>query len=90
MRTYHLREGQIVRVVDGPFTGFCGEVKEVEGEGVVGKQPDIPPGEWHEYNSFCVLESFEGSMEGTYLMQRPDGELFYVVIPRFPLRALSN
>ena len=67
-----------------------GEVKEVEGEGVVGKQPDIPPGEWHEYNSFCVLESFEGSMEGTYLMQRPDGELFYVVIPRFPLRALSN
>lgn len=67
-----------------------GEVKEVEGEGVVGKQPVIPPGEWHEYNSFCVLESFEGSMEGTYLMQRPDGELFYVVIPRFPLRALSN
>ena len=30
MRTYHLREGQIVRVVDGPFTGFCGEVKEVD------------------------------------------------------------
>ena len=29
MRTYHLREGQIVRVVDGPFAGFCGEVKEV-------------------------------------------------------------
>jgi transcription antitermination factor NusG len=28
MRTYRLREGQIVRVVDGPFTGFCGEVKE--------------------------------------------------------------
>ena len=30
MRTYHLREGQIVRVVDGPFAGFCGEVKEVD------------------------------------------------------------
>jgi transcriptional antiterminator NusG len=30
MRTHHLREGQIVRVVDGPFTGFCGEVKEVD------------------------------------------------------------
>ena len=30
MRTYHPREGQIVRVVDGPFTGFCGEVKEVD------------------------------------------------------------
>jgi hypothetical protein len=30
MRTYRLREGKIVRVVDGPFTGFCGEVKEVD------------------------------------------------------------
>jgi transcription termination/antitermination protein NusG len=32
MRTYHLREGQIVRVVEGPFTGFRGEVKEVDEE----------------------------------------------------------
>jgi transcription termination/antitermination protein NusG len=30
MRTYHPREGQIVRVVNGPFAGFCGEVKEVD------------------------------------------------------------
>ena len=30
MRTYRRREGQIVRVVDGPFTGFRGEVKEVD------------------------------------------------------------
>ncbi|HET7122903.1 MAG TPA: KOW motif-containing protein [Bradyrhizobium sp.] len=30
MKTYHPREGQLVRVVDGPFTGFCGEVKEVD------------------------------------------------------------
>jgi transcriptional antiterminator NusG len=30
MRTYRPREGQIVRVVDGPFTGFRGEVKEVD------------------------------------------------------------
>ncbi len=67
-----------------------GEVKEVEGEGVVGSQPEISPGRFHEYNSFCVLESFEGTMEGTYLMQRPNGERFNVVIPKFTLRALSN
>ncbi len=68
----------------------AGEVKEVEGEGVVGSQPTIAPGHWHEYNSFCVLESFEGSMEGTYLMQRPGGEQFHVTIPKFTLRALAN
>ena len=67
-----------------------GEVKEVEGEGVVGKQPIIPPGESHEYSSFCVLESFEGSMEGTYTMVRPNGDRFTVVIPKFTLRAGAN
>ena len=66
------------------------EVKEVEGEGVVGSQPSIPAGEWHEYSSYCVLATFEGSMEGSYLMQRPNGELFHAVIPRFSLRALTN
>ncbi len=67
-----------------------GEVKEVEGEGVVGKQPLIEPGEAHEYSSYCVLETFEGSMEGTYLMRRPGGDMFEVTIPRFILRASAN
>ena len=67
-----------------------GDVKEVEGEGVVGKQPVIAPGGAHEYNSYCVLETFEGTMEGTYQMLRRNGEIFYVVVPRFTLRALSN
>ena len=66
------------------------EVKEVEGEGVVGKQPLIGPGEAHEYSSYCVLETFEGTMEGTYLMQRSDGDMFEVTIPRFVLRASAN
>jgi ApaG protein len=67
-----------------------GRVEEVEGEGVVGKQPTIAPGTAHEYNSFCILETFEGSMEGTYLMQKASGEYFRVAIPRFTLRAMAN
>lgn len=67
-----------------------GDTKEIEGEGVVGKQPVIVPGEAHEYNSFCVIESFEGVMEGRYLMRRPNGETFYIAIPKFTLRALAN
>ena len=67
-----------------------GRVEEVEGEGVVGKQPVIPPGEFHEYNSFCVLDSFEGTMEGTYLMHRANGEYFRATIPKFVLRAAAN
>lgn len=67
-----------------------GDVKEVEGEGVIGKQPIIKPANAHEYNSFCVLETFEGHMEGTYLMKRENGEQFRVKIPRFTLRAAAN
>jgi len=67
-----------------------GESKEVEGEGVVGRQPLIAPGSAHEYNSYCVLETFEGTMEGTYLMLRSNGETFRVTIPRFILRAAAN
>ena len=67
-----------------------GKVQEVEGEGVVGNQPVIESGGFHEYNSFCILETFEGSMEGSYLMQRPNGERFKAVIPRFNLRAAAN
>ena len=67
-----------------------GRIQEVEGDGVVGKQPIIPPGGVHEYNSFCVLATFEGSMEGSYLMQRSDGERIRVAIPLFNLRAAVN
>ncbi len=67
-----------------------GRVEEVEGEGVVGKQPTIPPGEAHEYNSYCILETFEGTMEGTYLLRRETGEYFRAAIPRFTLRAAAN
>ncbi len=67
-----------------------GKIEEVDGEGVVGKQPAIAPGESHTYNSFCILETLEGFMEGTYMMRKKDGTTFDVTIPRFTLRAMSS
>ncbi|MBP1654625.1 MAG: Co2+/Mg2+ efflux protein ApaG [Bacteroidetes bacterium] len=72
------------------ITDGHGDVKEVQGEGVVGLQPRIAPGAIHEYNSFAILETFEGSMEGSYRMVRPSGEEFDIAIPRFTLRAAAN
>lgn len=57
----------------------------VDGDGVVGEQPFLAPGESHEYKSFCVLHSPVGYMEGYYTFARPDGELFKVEVPRFEL-----
>lgn len=67
-----------------------GKTEQVDGEGVIGKQPVIGPGHSHEYNSFCILETMEGFMEGTYQMRRKDGSLFEISIPRFTLRAAAN
>lgn len=72
------------------ITHDTGKVEEVEGEGVIGKQPVIAPGKTHDYNSFCILESLEGFMEGTYLMKRSNNETFKINIPRFVLRAMAN
>lgn len=67
-----------------------GKTEEVQGDGVIGKQPLIDPGSSHEYNSYCILETMEGSMDGSYMMQRTNGEEFSVVIPLFSLRAMAN
>lgn len=59
-------------------------VREVEGEGVVGQQPTLEPGEFHEYVSGCNLKTEMGKMKGTYLMERVvDGSKFRVTIPEF-------
>ena len=64
-----------------------GEDTEVQGEGVVGEQPTIGPGSVHEYQSFCVLKSPSGYMEGHYHFVRPDDSDFDAKIPRFYLDA---
>ena len=64
-----------------------GEDTSVAGDGVVGEQPLIVPGGVHEYQSFCVLKSGSGFMEGEYRFQRADATRFDAVIPRFDLSA---
>jgi ApaG protein len=64
-----------------------GDDSEVDGEGVVGKQPYLAPGAQHRYESFCVLRSPVGYMEGHYTFVRPGGERFEVPVPRFHFAA---
>lgn len=67
-------------IVDGE-----GNRHEVDGEGVVGQQPELSPGEVFTYSSFCPLGTPRGTMEGRYTMQAADGERFEVEIGRFYL-----
>jgi len=63
-----------------------GAVREVEGEGVVGQQPVLEPGDAHQYVSGCNLKTGLGKMRGTYQMERvADGRVFTVDIPEFTL-----
>jgi ApaG protein len=62
--------------------------REVEGEGVVGQQPVLEPGQSHQYVSGCNLKSGIGKMVGSYLMERIiDGHKFSVNIPAFTMVA---
>jgi len=68
------------------ITNASGHVEEVNGEGVVGEQPVIEPGEAFEYTSGCPLTTPFGSMHGEYQMVNRNGEQFDVAIPAFVLR----
>ena len=61
------------------------EVREVEGEGVVGEQPVIAPRQVFSYSSWCVLPTPSGWMRGTYSMVATGGETLIVPIPAFSL-----
>jgi ApaG protein len=67
------------------ITDAGGAREEVVGEGVVGRQPHLAPGEEFEYTSFCVLRTPHGSMRGTYRMVRADGSTFDARIAPFAL-----
>lgn len=67
------------------ITDQNGQTDEVHGEGVVGEQPRLRPGDTYEYSSGCPLDTPSGIMFGHYGMATDAGETFSVAIPAFSL-----
>lgn len=67
------------------ITDANGKVQEVRGEGVVGEQPHLNPGESFRYTSGTVLDTPVGSMQGSYDMVDSQGNHFDATIPAFSL-----
>ena len=77
LRTAQLRTRHWI-ITDGR-----GSVEEVRGDGVVGEQPRLNPGQTFQYTSGCVLTTSVGTMHGTYRMWRDDGSYFDATIAPF-------
>lgn len=67
------------------ITDANGKIQEVRGEGVVGEQPHLQPGEGFRYSSGAVLETPVGAMHGRYQMKTDDGDRFFAPIAPFTL-----
>ncbi|MDQ3296479.1 MAG: Co2+/Mg2+ efflux protein ApaG [Myxococcota bacterium] len=67
------------------ITDGRGTVEEVRGDGVVGEQPRLSPGQSFQYTSGCVLTTSVGTMQGSYRMWRDDGSYFDAAIAPFSL-----
>ena len=67
------------------ITDGNGKVKEVRGDGVVGEQPYLVPGQGFRYSSGAILETPVGSMQGSYRMHADNGDRFDAPIPPFTL-----
>lgn len=67
------------------ITDANGKIQEVKGQGVVGEQPYLRPGEAFRYTSGAVLDTAVGTMRGSYQMVSDDGSRFDAEIPAFTL-----
>ncbi len=67
------------------ITDGKGAIEEVRGDGVVGEQPRLEPGESFQYTSGCVLPTPVGEMHGSYRFWRDDGTYFDATIAPFSL-----
>ncbi len=72
------------------ITDARGTVEEVRGDGVVGEQPHLEPGQSFQYTSGCVLTTPIGTMQGTYRMWRDDGSFFDAEIAPFSLASPAS
>ena len=71
------------------ITDSEGDVQEVRGEGVVGAQPVLEPGEEFEYTSWCMIATPAGSMRGSYQMVTAEGDRFDAEVAPFRLTQSS-
>lgn len=67
------------------ITDAFGEFEEILGEGVVGEQPVLRPGEEFRYSSFCPIKTSFGTMKGEFEVVTDEAEAFLVEIPEFVL-----
>jgi ApaG protein len=67
------------------ITDGHGGIEEVRGDGVVGEQPKLAPGQTFQYTSGCVLGTPVGTMQGSYRFWRDDGSYFDAEIATFSL-----
>jgi ApaG protein len=67
------------------ITDSNGKIQEVIGDGVIGKQPHLEPGQSFRYTSGAMIETPVGIMQGKYIMQAKDGDQFNARIPQFTL-----
>lgn len=72
------------------ITDGRGVTEEVRGDGVVGEQPTLAPGQTFQYSSGCVLTTPVGTMHGTYRFWRSDGSTFDAEIAPFSLARPSR
>lgn len=67
------------------ITDSNGKVQEIRGEGVIGEQPYLKPGESFRYSSGAMIETPVGVMQGKYLLISDNGDNFKAPIPKFTL-----
>ncbi|MCT8998216.1 Co2+/Mg2+ efflux protein ApaG [Chelativorans intermedius] len=81
------RSGQAVKLLSRYWriTDGLGRTQEVRGEGVVGEQPELNPGDSYQYTSGCPLTTSSGIMVGRYTMRTAQGATLEVDIPAFSL-----